>query len=290
MTTRTHDRKGFTLIELLVVIAIIAILAAILFPVFASAREKARQTTCASNEKQLGLALLQYVQDYDELTPWWNHSVGNYYGGWAGKIYSYVKLTAVYACPDDLTAPTTANPYVVSYAANDYALSNNMSTKTIAKFNAPTVTVAIFEVTGCAINDLTSPNEIDSWSGNGGNGGNTGKTDSGLRSNISAGQGGYSTGAMGNPTRSAGGKIDVAFPNGRHTNGSNFIFWDGHVKWTKPGYISAGETAGKLGCDQDNNANSVAGCAGEDGASWGNAASTDMMDGTKGFVGTMSYR
>src|ERR1039457_4282993 len=62
-------RNGFTLIELLVVIAIIAILAAILFPVFAAAREKARQATCTSNLKQIGLGLLQYIQDYDELEP-----------------------------------------------------------------------------------------------------------------------------------------------------------------------------------------------------------------------------
>ncbi len=62
-------RKGFTLIELLVVIAIIAILAAILFPVFAKAREKARQTSCLSNMKQIGLASMMYAQDYDERLP-----------------------------------------------------------------------------------------------------------------------------------------------------------------------------------------------------------------------------
>ena len=66
---KSTTRLGFTLIELLVVIAIIAILAAILFPVFAQAREKARQISCISNEKQIGLAALQYTQDYDELMP-----------------------------------------------------------------------------------------------------------------------------------------------------------------------------------------------------------------------------
>src|SRR5664279_5707854 len=70
MTNRTKSsKKGFTLIELLVVIAIIAILAAILFPVFAQARAKARQTSCLSNNKQLGLAIFAYVQDYDETFP-----------------------------------------------------------------------------------------------------------------------------------------------------------------------------------------------------------------------------
>src|SRR5476651_29540 len=96
-------RQGFTLIELLVVIAIIAILAAILFPVFAKAREKARQTSCASNEKQLGLAFIQYCQDYDEMFPVGTYGNANGAGadpaapygnrgfGWAGQIYSYVK-------------------------------------------------------------------------------------------------------------------------------------------------------------------------------------------------------
>jgi prepilin-type N-terminal cleavage/methylation domain-containing protein/prepilin-type processing-associated H-X9-DG protein len=87
-----RKKDGFTLIELLVVIAIIAILAAILFPVFAKAREKARQSTCASNLKQIGEALLQYVQDNDE----------TYTGSWHNScIYPYVKSTAVFHCPDD---------------------------------------------------------------------------------------------------------------------------------------------------------------------------------------------
>ena len=88
--------KGFTLIELLVVIAIIAILAAILFPVFASAREKARQASCASNMKQLSLAFLQYAQDNDE----YQMPMGGANLRYMVSIYPYVKSLAVYYCPD----------------------------------------------------------------------------------------------------------------------------------------------------------------------------------------------
>ncbi len=96
-------RRAFTLIELLVVIAIIAILAAILFPVFAKAREKARQSSCSSNVKQLSLAFLQYAQDYDETFPH-VYDDGLAPGGalriiWADKIYPYAKNRQVYACP-----------------------------------------------------------------------------------------------------------------------------------------------------------------------------------------------
>jgi len=99
---KTH---GFTLIELLVVIAIIAILAAILFPVFARAREKARQASCLSNTKQIALAFLMYVQDYDETLP------GRAYGvyphdmasgatiGWPGFVYPYMKNVQIFRCP-----------------------------------------------------------------------------------------------------------------------------------------------------------------------------------------------
>jgi prepilin-type N-terminal cleavage/methylation domain-containing protein/prepilin-type processing-associated H-X9-DG protein len=93
-------RKGFTLIELLVVIAIIAILAAILFPVFARAREKARQTSCLSNVKELGLGLLMYVGDYDECFPfgkWLDASGSGSY--WYDVIQPYLKNRQILLCP-----------------------------------------------------------------------------------------------------------------------------------------------------------------------------------------------
>jgi prepilin-type N-terminal cleavage/methylation domain-containing protein/prepilin-type processing-associated H-X9-DG protein len=93
------NNSGFTLIELLVVIAIIAILAAILFPVFAKAREKARQISCTSNEKQIDLGLLQYTQDYDEVFPMTN--VPANVECWAQQIFPYVKSVGVLECPDN---------------------------------------------------------------------------------------------------------------------------------------------------------------------------------------------
>lgn len=102
-------RKGFTLIELLVVIAIIAILAAILFPVFARAREKARQASCQSNLKQIGIALAMYAQDYDERMPandpvnWDAADAARYRNAWPGWVSNslepYEKNAQIYICP-----------------------------------------------------------------------------------------------------------------------------------------------------------------------------------------------
>ncbi len=121
MTVRTR-RSGFTLIELLVVIAIIAILAAILFPVFAQARAKARSTSCLSNTKQLDLGFQMYAQDYDEAFPvwaWWASSPGSpgavpgrvnrFESLWSNAIYPYVKSGGIYACPSDRVEMTPLN-------------------------------------------------------------------------------------------------------------------------------------------------------------------------------------
>ena len=98
-----RDKKAsqaFTLIELLVVIAIIAILAAILFPVFARARDNARRTSCLSNLKQIGLGVLQYTQDYDETMPLanWGSNAGNGFY-WMDAVQPYVKSTQLFTCP-----------------------------------------------------------------------------------------------------------------------------------------------------------------------------------------------
>ena len=118
-------RRGFTLIELLVVIAIIAILAAILFPVFAKAREKARQSSCLSNVKQLALGTLQYVQDYDGCFPVWFR---NRYPGSpehpSVAVQPYIKNTQVYICPSrnpgSLNGTYNTNP-ILGPQTYDYA-------------------------------------------------------------------------------------------------------------------------------------------------------------------------
>ncbi len=229
-------RSGFTLIELLVVIAIIAILAAILFPVFAKAREKARQISCASNEKQLGLGILQYVQDNDEFYP-----NGGYVGlssspgaGWATQVYPYTKSTQLYTCPDD---PGAGGP-IISYGINmDLAGGGSGSpgsALTLASTNAPASTVLLTEVHPCD-NSMkipgTVPGEVSTPSVNGlaYNGGGTVVNIAGYCTN-------YATGGFYNTTGGYG-------QAPRHTNGANYLLSDGHVKYLQPANVSPGYNA-----------------------------------------------
>jgi prepilin-type N-terminal cleavage/methylation domain-containing protein/prepilin-type processing-associated H-X9-DG protein len=107
--THRRTRHGFTLIELLVVIAIIAILAAILFPVFARARENARRSSCQSNLKQIGLGIMQYKQDYDEKFPDQGgvSSADPNNFGWAYAVQPYVKSEQLFQCPSDSVGTAT---------------------------------------------------------------------------------------------------------------------------------------------------------------------------------------
>ena len=138
-------RRGFTLIELLVVIAIIAILAAILFPVFAKAREKARQASCLSNEKQLALAIMQYAQDYDETMPVEFFGWSTVPPTWRETVAPYIKNTQIFTCPSDSqwTYGYGMNPnwvYLTSGVATDYGLGLRL-----ALFQRPSETLLLGE-------------------------------------------------------------------------------------------------------------------------------------------------
>ncbi len=252
-TTQTRPRSGFTLIELLVVIAIIAILAAILFPVFAKAREKARQITCASNEKQLGLAFFQYGQDYDERFPIgaypFNGGQPIYVGaGWAGEVYPYVKSIGLYKCPDDATVGTATYPGVVSYAMNMEVARNDGGriSGATASMQGVSATVLLFEIRGDGGVNITDPQE------KGGvlpSGGGNGLGFSGARCSFTGDENaatpmltGYMNGSVSNDARYAGGYDNK--PGGLHSDGSNYLFTDGHAKWLRPASVSPGSTAG----------------------------------------------
>lgn len=140
---------GFTLIELLVVIAVIAIIAAILFPVFAKVREKARQATCASNLKQIGLAVAQYAQDYDETYPlaYYDTLPTHMDATWRGLTFPYTKSVAVYSCPSNPYGMGVSNTagddaqFHVSYGANETVMATPTSphrSVSVAAVDSPT--------------------------------------------------------------------------------------------------------------------------------------------------------
>lgn len=216
-------RQGFTLIELLVVIAVIAIIAAILFPVFQKVRENAHRAACASNLRQLGLAFQQYTEDNDERLPGATDGgsggagIG---GGWMffqafsepppphafdpaqGSIYSYVKSTAVYVCPDDGPGGLAGDSYAVNSCVTDThtGLQPNPG-RALAAFDAPASFALLTEET---FYGGLSPNTGAS-------------TDDGILWYTSP----YNTLST------------------RHSGGSNVAFVDGHVKWYRPAALDA---------------------------------------------------
>jgi prepilin-type N-terminal cleavage/methylation domain-containing protein/prepilin-type processing-associated H-X9-DG protein len=203
-------RKGFTLIELLVVIAIIAILAAILFPVFARAREKAKQASCLSNVKQISMAVLMYAQDYDDVMmpsccgfppddPNIKGVVYPYHWGaygcslilWPDLIYPYVKNVQLFRCPTNPTAWT-------GYGYNYYYLGANPSGAKVT-YVAP-------------LSQIASPSETVAI------------VDAG---NYLA----YAPTIYGSAWVPGNTYFDRNYAGCRHSEGANIGFVDGHAKW-----------------------------------------------------------
>lgn len=199
-------KQGFTLIELLVVIAIIAILAAILFPVFARAREKARQSSCLSNVKQQMTSIVMYAQDYDENMPLTYTRVGSYFmpmGGlhssgylpWIVSVMPYVKNTQVFTCPSESYSwdggVDDSSDAETEYGLVSYGFNENCSAVGVGKFAFVSETMAI-----CDKGD-TGTYFIDTRSG----------------------------------LDDRNGRNDVALK--RHNEGCNIGFADGHGKWFK---------------------------------------------------------
>jgi len=243
---RDSVKRGFTLIELLVVIAIIAILAAILFPVFARARENARKSSCQNNCKQLVLGFKQYINDFDERYPMvavTSNNASTSYAppyGWADALQPYIRNTQVYQCPSDTAEGSDTNGDTgftdywynknfvraiprgggtITTGANESMLSN--STQTILAGDGGNLTG---QNTGTARYAICGTNENYAPS---------------LAGSITAADnvvcGAVGGGANPPPTTTT---LDVGstavYPSAKiHLDGCNFAFADGHVKWLR---------------------------------------------------------
>ena len=243
-TLGAQRKTGFTLIELLVVIAIIAILAAILFPVFAQAREKARQASCISNSRQLSMAMLQYIQDYDELFPS-RYQPNNVGPGCTSVTFvnlfdvptktslmsPYLKSTDVFKCPSNKADPVrqSAN-YNYSYGYNQYLIATAYASFNDCTAVTPPDNVPVAKVQTPASMILFGD---DTWGGktlyapSNNNPGGTNRSTWGQ--NFSDPIPATVTAAGDLKTNSNG-----YFPKGRHNGGVIMVFADGHSKWIQP--------------------------------------------------------
>jgi prepilin-type N-terminal cleavage/methylation domain-containing protein/prepilin-type processing-associated H-X9-DG protein len=205
------ETSGFTLIELLVVIAIIAILAAILFPVFARARENARRASCQSNLKQIALGFKQYIQDYDERYPMaWFNAGGSLLSAWKDPLDPYLKSAQIFKCP---SAPRAKD--------GDYAYNIALHVKKEAAVNNSSSVILMWE--------HEWPTAYGQGCGRyGGDGSAYGpRLVNGVQPSYAPNTDGCSFPAT------------VYGESERHLDGSNFSFVDGHVKWYRPEKIQA---------------------------------------------------
>lgn len=223
--------KGFTLIELLVVIAIIAILAAILFPVFARARENARRTSCMSNLKQLGLGFMQYTQDFDEQYPGMIMATYNNaltYGipfGWADAMQPYIKSRQIFQCPSEST-PIHQLPTERGYT--DYWFNSRLGQKSLAAVQSPSLTILSGDGNGYDAANAYVGSAIYAYIGC------TTTTATGTLPPYAAACSQLTITGLGGEKNA----------HGRHLDGANFLFADGHVKWQKGGGDPVSRTTG----------------------------------------------
>lgn len=229
---RKHSQsKGFTLIELLVVIAIISILAAILFPVFARARENARRASCLNNLKQFGIGTMMYVQDYDETYPpfatavaWQDYS----FTPVPGLIYPYVKSYQVFNCPSSSSTGSILNGH---YGIN-YLLFGGGTTK-LSSVSSAATTYMNMDAGNFYFYPAAAISATADWAYIPG-----------------IGEGGGDCSALDSASASIRGFVKQDCQSGRHFGGISTSFADGHVKWLKTSILvnEAKKCADPYGC------------------------------------------
>ena len=204
--------SGFTLIELLVVIAIIAILAAILFPVFARARENARRASCSSNLKQIGLGWLQYAQDYDERIVPFSSTAGTagYSHHWTTALQPYLKSTQIYVCPSNSDKTT-------GYTMNIFAAGSGRS---LAEFQETTRVPMFVDGVGEDQTAAVTGNNIVALAFY-------------LGPPQSVVSGRHTKDGVTDGANQWEASINGSVAPDRHLEGANYLFVDGHVKWAK---------------------------------------------------------